>query len=408
MKKKNYNSQIIEKSPKGRYVCYNDILGRGAYKIVYRGYDTHNGIEVAWNSIYIDELSFLEQESIIKEIKVLKEISSKNDNIVGFFNAWINKEKSNVVLITEIALSGTLYDYIRKIKNINMRVIKKWCVQILKGLDFLHDQNIAHRDLKCKNIFYNSNSGSVIIGDFGLAKKKETNFHSFIGTPEFMAPEMYHEKYDEKVDIYAFGMCMLEMITQKIPFQDLPLGAIIKTVQQGNLPKIINDIKNQKAKQIIISCLDINPNERPSAKNLLNNPFFTTFDDDDNDDNLCFDNKSNDYSNNLDNLDNSNKSNECNYNISAQESIEEDDNIKNGDNNIEYIRDIDDNVNKKNILADIIFVKDDSNDINLIKPINPILIQENKNSSDSLDMNITTLIPLYNNSNNDKNKNLLN
>ena len=60
---------------------------------------------------------------------------------------------NTVVFITEIALSGTLCDYIRKINQLNLRVIKKWCVQILEGLAFLHKRDMAHRDLKCSNIF---------------------------------------------------------------------------------------------------------------------------------------------------------------------------------------------------------------------------------------------------------------
>lgn len=287
--KKNPSTQslVIEVSPKGRYKCYNDILGRGAYKIVYRAYDTHNGIEVAWNSIYIGKLSENEIKSSMQEISVLKEISSQNNNIINFFNAWIDYDKFNIVFITEIALSGTLYDYIRKIKNINMRVIKKWCIQILKGLAFLHDKNIAHRDLKCNNIFYNSNTGSIIIGDFGLANKKDTNFHSVIGTPGYMAPEMYNECYNEKVDLYAFGMCMLEMITQEIPYKNDPFGVIFKKVTSGILPQNIEKIKNDKAKDIILNCLIVNPLKRPSASQLLKKSFFKIIEENDNDDNLC-------------------------------------------------------------------------------------------------------------------------
>ena len=74
----------IEESPQGRYVCYSDILGRGSYKTVYRGYDTHNGIEVAWNSIHLGSLSERECNSIIKEIDTLKRLSCENENIISF------------------------------------------------------------------------------------------------------------------------------------------------------------------------------------------------------------------------------------------------------------------------------------------------------------------------------------
>jgi len=283
----------IDISPGGRYVCFNDILGRGAYKIVYRGYDKHNGIEVAWNSISIEGLSESEKTSIINEINILKELSPQCSHIINFHNAWINENRATIVFITEIALSGTLYDYIKKINLINLRVIKSWCRKILEALNFLHSKNIAHRDLKCTNIFINSNTGDVFIGDFGLANKMQTNFHSMIGTPEYMAPEMYEEKYNEKVDIYAFGMCLLEMITKEVPYSEcVTFGQIFRKVQDGVLPKNIDKINKIKAKNIILSCISRDPNDRPSAEDLLNDPFFRTVEKEDHDENLTINDSS--------------------------------------------------------------------------------------------------------------------
>lgn len=102
-------------------------------------------------------------------------------------------------------------------------MLKSWCRQILKGLAFLHSRSppIIHRDLKCDNIFITGTTGSVKIGDLGLATLKNRSFaKSVIGTPEFMAPEMYEEHYDEGVDVYAFGMCMLEMATSEYPYSE--------------------------------------------------------------------------------------------------------------------------------------------------------------------------------------------
>ena len=278
---------IINRSPKGRYVCYNDIMGRGAYKVVYRGYDTHSGIEVAWNLIRFDVLDEGEKELIIEEVKLLRQLSSSSKYIIQFHNAWIDKERGDLIVITELALSGTLKDYILKINNVNLRVIKKWCAQILEGIDFLHEQKIAHRDLKCNNIFINSNTGNIIIGDLGLAKQRGTNFHSVIGTPEYMAPEMYEGVYDEKVDIYAFGMCFLEMITKKVPYCECPgVGSVYKKVASGDLPDIVAQIKNLEAKDIITQCITFDPKGRPTAKELLENNFFQIIKKEDNDEEL--------------------------------------------------------------------------------------------------------------------------
>ena len=275
VKTSNSKEISISESPDNRYVCFNDILGKGAYKIVYRAYDREKGIDVAWNSIDLIKMENKHQQLIIDEVMLLKELSSKSKYIINFQNAWQNEDK--VIFITELALSGTLKEYIMQRKdNINLRVIKGWCKQILEGLLFLHNQNIAHRDIKCNNIFYNCNTGNILIGDFGLAKQRITNFHTTIGTPEYMAPEMYEDHgYDEKVDIYAFGMCLLEMITKEIPYTECSgFGNLYKNVSQGIHPECIEKVKNVNAKTIIKRCLHIDPACRPSSYELLNDPFF--------------------------------------------------------------------------------------------------------------------------------------
>ena len=280
-------NKIINKSPKERYVCYNDVIGKGSYKIVYRGYDTFTGIEVAWNLIHFDVLDETEQNLIIDEVKLLEKLSSQNDYIIQFYNAWIDKQCGDLVVITELAMSGTLKEYIRKINNVKLRVVKRWCKQILDGISFLHRQNIVHRDLKCTNIFINSNTGNVIIGDLGLAKRIRTNLHSVIGTPQYMAPEMFEGGYTEKVDIYAFGMCLIEIITRKIPYSECPgVGSVYKKISEGKYPEQLDLIKSVEICSIIKRCIKFNPDERPSAKDLLQDPFFQCIKDSDNDDTM--------------------------------------------------------------------------------------------------------------------------
>lgn len=126
--------------------------------------------------------------------------------------------------------------YIKKLKNPSIKIIKRWARQILKGLIYLHSHSppIIHRDIKCDNIFINGSHGEVKIGDMGTAKMRFGKKYTVIGTPEFMAPEMYEEKgYSEKVDIYAFGMCLLEMVTSEYPYSECKNAAqIYKKVSQ--------------------------------------------------------------------------------------------------------------------------------------------------------------------------------
>jgi serine/threonine protein kinase len=82
---------------------------------------------------------------------------------------------------------------------------------------------------KCDNIFVNGASGVIKLGDLGLATlwRGLTTPQSVLGTPEFMAPELYEEKYNEKVDVYSFGMCMLELATMEYPYAECKNAAQI-------------------------------------------------------------------------------------------------------------------------------------------------------------------------------------
>ena len=109
-----------------------------------------------------------------------------------------------------------------KNKEISIEAIKKWCVQILRGLSYLHsrDPPIIHKDLKCSNLYIDGVISSLRIGDLVLAS--HVNKDSIIsGTLEYMAPETLDSNvYNEKTDMYAFGMCLLELLTRKSPYSE--------------------------------------------------------------------------------------------------------------------------------------------------------------------------------------------
>jgi serine/threonine protein kinase len=106
--------------------------------------------------------------------------------------------------------------------EVKLKVIKRWCVQVLEGLRYLHAQSppIIHRDIKCENLLYNAATGSITIGDLGLATQQTVDVARLDATPNFMAPEMFEGKYDETIDVYAFGLCVLEMVTRRVPYDE--------------------------------------------------------------------------------------------------------------------------------------------------------------------------------------------
>ncbi|WJX34628.1 putative serine/threonine-protein kinase wnk7 [Trifolium repens] len=267
---------VIEIDPTSRYLRYKEVIGKGAFKTVYKAFDEITGLEVAWSQVRIDEVlqSPGDLERLYSEVHLLR--SLKHSNIVRFYNSWIDDKHRNVNMITELFTSGSLRQYRKKHKKVDMKAVKGWARQILMGLIYLHNHNppIIHRDLKCDNIFINGHQGEVKIGDLGLATLlKQNNAKSVIGTPEFMAPELYDESYNELADIYSFGMCMLELATSEYPYRECRNSAqIYKKVSSGIKPVSLSKIKDPEIKSFIEKCL-VPASQRLSAKELLMDPF---------------------------------------------------------------------------------------------------------------------------------------
>lgn len=275
--------EFVEIDPSGRYGRYKEMLGKGAFKKVYRAFDELEGIEVAWNQVKVSDLLRHSEdlERLYSEVHLLKTL--KHKNIIKFYNSWIDTKHENINFITEIFTSGNLRQYRKKHKHVDLRALKKWSRQILEGLSYLHshDPPVIHRDLKCDNIFVNGNQGEVKIGDLGLAAIlcKARSAHSVIGTPEFMAPELYEEEYNELVDIYAFGMCLLELVTLEYPYVECSNAAqIFKKVTSGIKPASLAKVKDPEVKEFIEKCI-AKVSERLSAKELLMDPFLLPDDD---------------------------------------------------------------------------------------------------------------------------------
>ncbi|KAK1591154.1 hypothetical protein Q3G72_003112 [Acer saccharum] len=222
-------SDFVEVDPTGRYGRYNEILGKGASKTVYRAFDEYEGIEVAWNQVKLYDFlqSPEELERLYCEIHLLKTL--KHENIMKFYTSWVDTAKRNINFVTEMFTSGTLRQY-----------------------------RLKHRK----------------IGDLGLAAiLRKSHAARCVGTPEFMAPEVYEEEYNELVDIYAFGMCILEMITFEYPYSECTHPAqIYKKVISGKKPEALSKVEDPEVRQFIEKCLATVSCRLP-ARELLMDPF---------------------------------------------------------------------------------------------------------------------------------------
>ncbi|XP_044950097.1 probable serine/threonine-protein kinase WNK8 [Hordeum vulgare subsp. vulgare] len=289
---RNNDNGYVETDPTGRYGRLDELLGKGAMKSVYRGFDEVRGVEVAWNQANLADVLRTPDalQRMYSEVHLLSTL--RHDSIIAFHASWVSVSspspragcapRRTFNFITELFSSGTLRAYRLRYPRVSLRAVRGWARQILRGLAYLHahDPPVIHRDLKCDNVFVNGHQGTVKIGDLGLAAvlRGAQAAHSVIGTPEFMAPEMYDEDYDELVDVYSFGMCMLEMLTVEYPYAECSNPAqIYKKVTSGKLPDAFYRVDDADARRFIGRCL-VPASHRPSAQELLLDPFLSTQD----------------------------------------------------------------------------------------------------------------------------------
>ena len=131
------NAEVSKKgpgvlSPDGQFERSEEQLGEGSFKRVYKAIDTQEGTTVAWNEVDIEAVQKSEKRRIIDEVNILQQV--KHERIMDYVASWYDKENHRVVIITEILTEGTLKEFTQRIKTIRLRIVRKWCRQILEVL----------------------------------------------------------------------------------------------------------------------------------------------------------------------------------------------------------------------------------------------------------------------------------
>jgi WNK lysine deficient protein kinase len=183
----------------------------------------------------------------------------EHPHVIKSFQCWEDTQAGCINMVTEFFTSGNLRDYRRKHKSLDIKAMKKWARQILQGLAYLHQQNppVVHGDLRPDKIYINGHSGEIKIGDLGLAVLVPKRF-----APGVMPEGDLTNQYTRAVDIFAFGLVMLELVTMK------KLDKDTCTVWQS----ILDTVADPAANSFIGKCL-APVEERPNALELLKDPF---------------------------------------------------------------------------------------------------------------------------------------
>ncbi|KAL8217742.1 hypothetical protein R6Q57_021115 [Mikania cordata] len=249
-----------------------ELLGRGSFGSVYEGI-CDGGYFIA-----VKEVSLLDQgeqgrqsvSQLEQEIALLSQF--EHDNIVRYYGT--DKDESKLYIFLQLVTKGSLLN-LYQTYHLQDCQVSSYTRQILHGLKYLHDRHVVHRDVKCANILVDAN-GSVKLADFGLAKATKLNdVKSCKGTAFWMAPEVVNHKnngYGLAADIWSLGCTVLEMLTHRIPYSPMECMAALFKIGNG-IPPPVPDNLSREARDFIFQCFHINPNDRPTASQLLDHPF---------------------------------------------------------------------------------------------------------------------------------------
>jgi tRNA A-37 threonylcarbamoyl transferase component Bud32 len=237
----------------GKYVA-TDIIGRGAFSIVYKGFHKGLNMPVAIKMMRHDmamNSDFL--ESFRNEAKTIAGLN--HENIIRIYD--IEERYRTVFIIEELVEGISLMGLLERLKTIPATVAANYLTQICSGLEYAHGQGSIHRDINPTNIFVQRND-QVKILDFGLACPIGTEDFGSLGTAFYMAPEQIEgEPLDPRTDIYSLGITAFEIVTGEKPFADADINVLFQKHGNQDIPdpaKIVPNLPEPLRGFILKAC----------------------------------------------------------------------------------------------------------------------------------------------------------
>ncbi|CAM8942248.1 unnamed protein product [Rhodiola kirilowii] len=226
------------------------------------------GQDVAVKVLKSENLTDELRREFDQEVYVMKRVRHKN--VVQFIGTCTRPP--NLCILTEYMSGGSIYEFLHKEKGrFDLSSLLKVGMDVAKGMSYLHENNIIHRDLKSANLLMDEYN-VVKVSDFGVARLLNTSgiMTAETGTYRWMAPEVIeHKPYNEKADVFSFGIVLWEIVTGQLPYENLtPLQAAIGVVQKGLRPTIPTNT-HQKLVELIEICWHHDPALRPKFSEVI-------------------------------------------------------------------------------------------------------------------------------------------
>ncbi|QHO14407.1 serine/threonine-protein kinase STY8 isoform X3 [Arachis ipaensis] len=259
-----------------RLLKIGERIASGSCGDLYHG--VYLGQDVAVKVMRSDQLNDALEDEFAQEVTILKSCVKRlcitecrqvhHKNVVRFIGACT--KSPNLCIVTEYMPGGSLYDYLHKNHNVlELSPLLKFAIDVCKGMEYLHRNNIIHRDLKTANLLMDTDN-VVKVADFGVARflNQEGVMTAETGTYRWMAPEVInHQPYDQKADVFSFSIVLWELVTAKVPYDTMtPLQAALG-VRQGLRPELPKH-GHPKLLYLMQRCWEADPSNRPSFQEI--------------------------------------------------------------------------------------------------------------------------------------------
>ncbi|XP_050259496.1 serine/threonine-protein kinase STY46-like isoform X3 [Quercus robur] len=248
------------------HLTFGNKIASGSYGDLYKG--TYCSQEVAIKVLKPERVNSDMQREFAQEVFIMRKVRHKN--VVQFIGACT--KPPSLCIITEYMSGGSVYDFLHKQKGVfKLPALIRVAIDVSKGMDYLHKNNIIHRDLKAANLLMDENE-VVKVADFGVARVKTQSgvMTAETGTYRWMAPEVIeHKPYDHKADVFSFAIVLWELLTGKLPYEYLtPLQAAVGVLQKGLRP-IIPKHTHPKLAELLEKCWQQDPALRSDFSEII-------------------------------------------------------------------------------------------------------------------------------------------